>query len=144
MSPITLIIRPYYAPGTGKRAHGQFETRLGDRLICISRQPLLDAARVLAAEGVDPATPIAVRHESAEYDSLRSTLGFAAGLTIEENEKVGPRLARWKAFSRSDVRAPVRLFGEPASRSTPTLEIAESAPRPVPLSTPTTIRGALS
>ena len=91
MSPITLIIRPYCSPQTGKRVQGQFETRLDGCLICISHQPLLDAARVLAADGVDPATPIAVRHEGIAYDALR-----------------------WKSFPRSDVGAPVRFERDPA------------------------------
>ena len=59
MSPITLIIRPHCSPRTGKRVQGQFEARLDGKLICISHQPLLDGARVLLADGVDPATPIA-------------------------------------------------------------------------------------
>ena len=40
----------------GERLHGKFVTMFGERQICISRQPLLDAARVLKAEGVDPET----------------------------------------------------------------------------------------
>jgi len=111
MSPITLIVRRYRSPKSGKRVHGQFEARLDGRLICISRQPLLDGARVLAAEGIDPATPIAMRHEGAAFDALRSTLGVAAKLTAEENEKVGPRFARWKPFPRSAVGAPMRFSG---------------------------------
>jgi hypothetical protein len=114
MSPITLIIRPYRSPKSGKRIHGKFEARLDGSLICVSRQPLLDGARVLAAEGVDPATPIAMRHEGNTFDALGSTVGLAAKLTVEESEKIGPRLARWKAFSRSDVDAPMRSLGSPA------------------------------
>jgi hypothetical protein len=114
MSPITLIIRPYCSPRTGKRVHGQFDARLDGKLICFSRLPLLDAASVAAADGVDPATPIAVRHEGIAYDALRSTVGLPAELTVEENEGVGPRFARWKAFPRSNVEAPVRFERDPA------------------------------
>jgi hypothetical protein len=56
MHPITILVRPYRSPQTGKRVHGQFEARLDGELIYISRQPPFDAARVLAADGVDPAT----------------------------------------------------------------------------------------
>jgi hypothetical protein len=114
MSPTTLIIRPHCSQQTGKRVQGRFEACLDGRLICISRQPLLDAARMLAADGVDPATLVAVRHEGVAYDALRSTVGVAAGPTVEENERVGPRFARWKAFPRSDVEATVRFERDPA------------------------------
>ena len=108
MSPITLIIRPHCSPRTGKRVQGQFEARLDGKLICISHQPLLDGARVLAADGVDPATPIAVKHEGTAFDALRSTVGAAAKLTVEES---GPRFAPWKPFPRSAVGAPMRFSG---------------------------------
>jgi hypothetical protein len=113
MSSITLIIRPYRSPPTSKPVHGRYEARLDGRLICISRQPLLDSARVLAAEAIDPATPIAMRHEGAAHNGLRSTVGKAAKLTIEESAKVGPRIICWKPVSRSDVGAPMRFFGSP-------------------------------
>ena len=41
----------------GARLHGKFVVTLDGRQLCISRQPLLDAARVLIKKGVDPATP---------------------------------------------------------------------------------------
>jgi hypothetical protein len=36
---------------------------------------LCDGARVLDAEGVDPATKLVMRHEGSPYDALRSTVG---------------------------------------------------------------------
>ena len=113
MSPITLIIRPYRSPITGKRIQGKFEARLDGRLICISHQPLLDGARLLAAEGIDPAIPIRMRHEGTAYDALRSTVGVAANLTVRETDTDGPRYVRWKPFSRRDVGAPMRSSGSP-------------------------------
>ena len=113
MSPITLIIRPCRSPTSGKRIHGKFEARLNGRLICISHQPLLDGARVLAAEGIDPATPIRMRHEGAAYDALHSTVGVAASLTVRQTDADGPRFVRWKPFSRRDVGAPMRSSGSP-------------------------------
>ena len=58
--PLTFILRPAFN-GHGARLHGKFVVTLDGRQICISREPLLDAARVLVAEGVDPETPIATR-----------------------------------------------------------------------------------
>jgi hypothetical protein len=51
---------------------------------------MLDAARVLLAEGVDPATPIAMRHAGANHDALRSTVGAAAGLTVKDGSTGRP------------------------------------------------------
>jgi hypothetical protein len=113
--PLTLILRPHRSPETAKRVHGQFEARLDGRLLCISRQPLLDSARVLTAEGVDPATTIRMRHGGATHDAMRATVGVAAKLTVEENERVGPRFARWKPFPRSAAGAPMRFSGSPVS-----------------------------
>jgi hypothetical protein len=122
MSPITLIVRPYRSPRTGNRVYGQFEARLDGKLICISRQPLLDGARVLDTEGIHPATPIATRHEGTGYDALRSTVGVAAKLTVEENERVGPRFGRWRPFPRSAVGAPMNFSGEGLSDTGQTAE----------------------
>jgi hypothetical protein len=48
---------------------GLFEARVDGRLICArSRQPFLDAARVLLAEGVDPAAVIVMRHAGSAID----------------------------------------------------------------------------
>jgi hypothetical protein len=80
--------------------------------------PLAARGRAItAADGVDPATPFAVRHEGIAYDALRSTLSVAAKLTVEENERVRPRFARWKAISRSNVKAPVRFERDYTGRS---------------------------
>ena len=52
-----IIISPAYVEG--KRLHGRFVATLAGRQLCTSREPLLAASRILLAEGVDPATPIA-------------------------------------------------------------------------------------
>jgi len=51
---------------------GKFAARLGDRIILkSSRQPLLDAARVLLAEGADPEARIGMRHAGANHVALQ-------------------------------------------------------------------------
>jgi hypothetical protein len=79
----------------------QFEARLNERQLCVSRTPFFAAARALQAEGVDPNTILVMRHSGSQTDSLRARLGVAAGLTIEET-KYGPKLRRWKPFSALD------------------------------------------
>jgi hypothetical protein len=65
------------------RAH-LFEARLADRVLCVSRRPLLDAARILLAEGCDPAVTIVMRHAGSEVYALSARLGAAAKLTVDE------------------------------------------------------------
>jgi hypothetical protein len=103
---------------------GKFEAYEGDRLLCVSRQPLLDAARVLLAEGADPDTPIAMRHVGADYDALTSTVGGAAKLIVTERDKgkKGPVFEPWRPFHRPDnstvdtrrVGYAAKLRGKPA------------------------------
>ena len=98
----------------GARLHGKFVATLDGRQLCISRQPLLDAARVLIKEGVDPATPIATRHTGAGFNALTSTVGVAAKWTVRENETQSPHFVRWEAFPASRVRLSMRQNERPA------------------------------
>jgi hypothetical protein len=69
---------------------------------------------VLLAEGVDPATPIAMKHEGGAHVALRSpSIGTAAKWTVRETETEGPRPVRWKGVCRGDVRTPMRFSGSP-------------------------------
>jgi len=54
------------------------------RALCTSRQPLLDAAYVLLREGVAPETPIVLMR--GEMECLRSTVGYAARLTVVNDQ----------------------------------------------------------
>ena len=102
---ITITVRAIDPP----LDRGRFETRLGDRVILkSSRQPLLDAARVLLAEGMAPDTRIAMRHAGANHDALSSTVGKAAGRMVLETPAVGPRFARWKPSAFGDGPSPMR------------------------------------
>ena len=87
------------APANGSSE--QFEARLNERQLCVSRTPFFAAARVLQAEGVDPNTVLVLRHLGSQTDSLRARLAVAAGLTVEET-KYGPRVRRWKPLSALD------------------------------------------
>lgn len=76
-------------------------------LLCVSRVPFLDAARVLLGRGYDPQTKLIMRHEGSGTDCLHATIAAAAAMTVEET-KFGPRLRDWKANSA--------LEGSPQSR----------------------------
>ena len=81
---------------------GKFSAHLldGRKLLSSSRQPLLDAARVLLAQGIPPETPLAMQHKGSATIAMTSTVGEAAKLTVEE-EPGGPRFRKWRPFPAS-------------------------------------------
>jgi hypothetical protein len=88
-------------------------------LICSSRQPLLDAARVLLAEGAAPDTQIEMWHAGADHVALRTTLVTAAKLRVLEGSRDIVRFAQWSAFR--DVALPTRTGGDRAEKPKPIL-----------------------
>jgi hypothetical protein len=95
--PLILIV----AEADNRR--GYFDGEIGGRLVVQrSRQPFLGAARALLAQGIDPATPLLMRYKGSGTDSLRSTVGKAAPLTVEERAYGGaPKYARWQPYPMS-------------------------------------------
>ena len=93
----------------GARLHGKFVVTLDGRQLCISRQPLLDAARILLKEGV---TRNADRHPACRrrlrcHDVDRRRGGKVDG--TRRRKPRGLRFVRWKAFSRDAVSHPCVL-----------------------------------
>jgi hypothetical protein len=76
----------------------------GTVLVASSRQPFLDAARVLIAAGYDPDSCLEGWRVGASAFALRARLGAAAGLTVDEIKTV---FAKWKPFSPSAVSSSV-------------------------------------
>lgn len=82
--------------------HGRFKASSGERvLVTSSRQPFLAAARILKGYGMAEDTPIAMRHRGQDYDALRSTVGKAARLTVDDRGG----WPHFKAFTLPDVFA---------------------------------------
>jgi hypothetical protein len=75
---IYVDVRPAERPG-------RFWGLVAGRDLTISRQPFLDVARVLLREGVDSSMPLVMRWTTTGTESLRSTVGQAAKLTVEDN-----------------------------------------------------------
>jgi hypothetical protein len=75
---------------------GMFEARIDGLLICTSRQPFLDAARVLLAEGFAPDAYLVMRHVGSAHDSLSASIGAAAQLTVEHSVHGKPVLRPYK------------------------------------------------
>ena len=105
---LRVILRPAFNRH-GVRLHGKFVVTLDGRQVRISRQPLLDAARILIKEGIDPATPIATRHAGAAFDAMTSTAGAAARWTVRENKTQSPTFVRWEAFPVTPYKRPCVL-----------------------------------
>jgi len=82
------------------RRPGKWEAQVEGQLLCTSRQPFLAAARVLLQQGCDPTTRIIMRHDGSEADSLCSTIGEAAKLSVTETGSA-PVFSQWEPFDRS-------------------------------------------
>jgi hypothetical protein len=90
--------------GRGQLFNGMID---GREIVSRSTQPLLDGARVLLAEGLDPATRIVMRHAGAAVDALRSTVGATALVSVREGERV-PQFTPWKPSPHAAVTPPMR------------------------------------
>ena len=68
---------------------GRYRAVLSGRILCTSRQPFFDGARVLLAEGVEPATVYEARHQGSTTVAMRSTVGEAAKWTVTVSDAGG-------------------------------------------------------
>jgi hypothetical protein len=78
-----------------------------------STTPFCDAARVLLQDGIDPATPLVMRHGYDGCDALRATVGVAAGLTVSDDRLGRPVFAKHKPYD-----GPSSTAGTPPIRRT--------------------------
>jgi hypothetical protein len=69
-----------------------------------SRQPFLDAARVLMAEGHDPGITTVMRHFGNTTDTLKAKLGVAARLSVDEGRTGFRRWSRTPALRMAKIR----------------------------------------
>ena len=61
-----------------------------------SGQPFYHGARALIAMGTDPEIPLQMRHENSQTISMRSTVGRAAKLMVQEDKNRGPTVRAWR------------------------------------------------
>jgi hypothetical protein len=89
-----------------------FEALLDSELLCVSRQPFLDAARVLIDRGFDPdARLVMLRGDGTA--SLSARLSVAARYTVEESAH-GPIFRPFRSSQESAVAAPPIRFADAA------------------------------
>jgi hypothetical protein len=81
----------------GHRLPGRFDAVIDGKVIVpATRQPFLDGARALLAEGANPEATIVLKHAGSPTECLRARLGAAAKLTVEESNRGKPTFRRWK------------------------------------------------
>jgi hypothetical protein len=100
-SPLVIVVSP-------TKSAGHFQARLqqsNEVLVKNSRQPFLDAARVLVERGYDPSVLLVMKHLGSDTVSLRAPLGKAAKLTVEEGPH-GPRFVPFRTGAKTRVAAP--------------------------------------
>jgi hypothetical protein len=97
----------------------------GTVLVGSSRQPFLDAARVLIASGYDPDSWLESWRPGATAFALRGRLRIAAALTVDETRTV---FAKWKAFSPSAVSSSIQYSEEAATTVAPAPSALLKAP----------------
>jgi hypothetical protein len=124
---IVLVVSPSLNVD-GRKAYstrGQlFDGKVDGRIVVKrSTTPFCAAARVLLAEGVDPATKLVMRHEGSPHDALRSTVGVAAKLTVADSSTGKPVFVPW---------VDLRETWSPAARSGPPMREMDSPAVEVP------------
>jgi hypothetical protein len=135
-APVVLVVSPSLNVD-GRKAYstrGQlFDGKVDGRFVVErSTMPFCDGARVLLAEGVDPATKLVMRHAGSVADALRSTIGAAAGLTVADDTGGKPVFRKWSPYDREGtipVASPMREMESPAVQLP---EAPELAPEAVP------------
>jgi hypothetical protein len=133
---IVLVVSPSLN-ADGRNAYssrGQlFDGKVDGRFVVKrSTTPFCDAARVLLAEGANPATRFIMRHEGSPYDALRSTVGAAAKLTVVDDKGGKPIFTKWSPY---DARS--RSLDAPPMRETdPALARVPDAPEFAPEAAP--------
>jgi hypothetical protein len=87
------------------RERGRYDVRYRDQnenVLMISRQPLLDCARLFLSLGANPRAIIAMRRRGGDRDDLYGPISVAAKLTVDETKTI---FAKWKPFPRSADQA---------------------------------------
>jgi hypothetical protein len=104
-----LIVSPDAGSGTFiGRLDGTDET-----LVQGTRQPLVDGARLLLGRGLDPTTPLTMRHTGKTFDSFRRLpISEWAPWTYKEPDQRPLQQTRWMPFA--DIRLGQKSGFEPS------------------------------
>jgi hypothetical protein len=110
---------PRHLVFTSPVARGRSEVRYDGvaEVLSVSRQPLLDTARLLLSLGCKPDAIIARRRVGADTDDMRAPLVVAAKYTVDETKTV---FAKWKPFCQSAASQTDVITRTPAGEVAPT------------------------
>ena len=107
MNDMTIIVSPSLNRDGRLDYSGRgplFDARVDGRVIVTrSTTPFCDTARALLVEGMPPDTIIMMRHGYDGCDALRSTVGYAAGMTVSEK----PTFNKWSPHPHYDASSAV-------------------------------------
>jgi hypothetical protein len=91
-------IRLVLSPETAGRFSARLDS-MGEVIVTGTRQPLVDGARMLLAQGYDPCALLTMRHEGKACESFQPLpIGKWAGWTYEESGTKPLRRVRWMPF----------------------------------------------
>jgi hypothetical protein len=100
---LVIIIKPEPRNPSRPPQECRYEARLegSDQILCVSRTPFLDAARVLIDQGYDSERRINMRHEGSGTEAFNDVkLAAAAKLTVKEYDdgRCPPTFAPYRCF----------------------------------------------
>jgi hypothetical protein len=79
----------------------------GELLVLSSRQPLLDACRLLLRAAADPNSWVVMRHVGSDIEALRGKLGILAKLAVEDDRLGRPNFRRWRGPRSDGAGSPI-------------------------------------
>jgi hypothetical protein len=82
-----------------------YDALLNGSLLCSSRTPFLEGARVLLSQGYPPGRVIRMRHEESMHWSLQAPIGKAAKLAVRDDRSSGPTFRVYEAMDKGDSRS---------------------------------------
>jgi hypothetical protein len=96
VTPIRIDVAPM--------AHGKWRATLDGKVLCVVTAPLVVAARLLIARGVDPTRIIEMSHGDAEAWSLRGKLSTVAATVLDGETKAQRRAKNGSPVHQSGQR----------------------------------------
>lgn len=111
---------------------GYYDALLAGRILCRSRQPFYDAARVLLNDGIDYEIVIEAWHRGSPHPAMRAPIGEASNWAIEETERTGFRRRRWRPFAESRMGRPsASSLGDGVDKDEHLHPMGGTGPRPM-------------
>lgn len=126
-APVRLALVMVEVGGRRRRAPA---VRLPNGELVIHRTPVLEACRVLIAQGMSPTARFEAWWEGKPYPALLGTVGGAAKLDVLDAPSESPRFVRWRLHPGEDMPRAVEPVAQNAgSERTAATTLAARASR---------------